>query len=326
MLSHKVLGGCSCLLFGDFGQLPPVFDLPLYTTLSRSIDSDLGRAAYQAFDKAVTLTQVMRQSGQDQDQVRFRELLLQLRDSQVTQEDWELLMTRSAANVADTRPFENALHLHPLKQSVAEHNALKLRQLGRPVAAIKAIHSGTNASKATTDDAQGLEPIVHLSHGARVMLIANLWVEAGLVNGAMGTVHSICYRNGGPPSLPICILVQFDGYTGPTFHENTVPIPPIRRTWLHGSTTCSRLQIPLKLSWAVTIHKSQGLTLDKVVVDIGKKEFCTGITFVACSRVRRLTDMVFSPPFDYQRIANLGRSERLQERLREDQRLSELSA
>ena len=198
--SDQVLGGCSCLLFGDFGQLPPVFDLPLYTTLSRSIDSDLGRATYQAFDKADTLTQVMRQSGQDQDQVRFRELLLRLRDGQVTQEDWELLMTRSAANVADTRPFEfeNALHLHPLKQSVAEHNALKLRQLGRPVAAIKAIHSGTNASKATTDDAQGLEPIVHLEHGARVVLIANLWVEAGLVNGAMGTVHSLCYRNGGP--------------------------------------------------------------------------------------------------------------------------------
>ena len=192
------------------------------------------------------------------------------------------MITRSAANVADTQPFENALHLHPLKQSGAEHNALKLRQLGRPVAAIKAIHSGTNASKATTDDAHGLEPIVHLEHG----------VEAGLVNGAMGTVHSICYRNGGPPSLPICILVQFDGYTGPTFHENTVPIPPIRRTWLHGSTTCSRLQIPLKLSWAVTIHKSQGLPLDNVVVDIGKKEFCTGITFVVCSRVRRLTDTV----------------------------------
>ena len=56
-------------------------------------------------------------------------------------------MTRSTANVADTRPFQNALHLHPLKQSVAEHNALKLCQLGRPVAAIKAIHSGTNASK-----------------------------------------------------------------------------------------------------------------------------------------------------------------------------------
>ena len=170
----------------DFGQLPPV-----YTTLSRSLDSDLGHATYQAFDKAVTLTQVMRQCGQDQDQVRFRELLLRLSDGQLTQEDGQLLMTCSATNVDVSKPFENALRLHPLKQSVAEHNALKLYQLGKPIAAIKAIHSGTNASKATTDDVQGHEPVVHLAHAARVMLIANFWVEAGLVNGAMGTVHAI---------------------------------------------------------------------------------------------------------------------------------------
>ncbi len=50
------------------------------------------------------------------------------------------------------------------------------------------------------------------------------------------------------------------------------------------------LQLPLKLAWAVTIHKSQGLTLDKVVVDIGKKEFCAGLTFVAISRVRCIAD------------------------------------
>ena len=77
--ADQVLGGRSCLLFGDFGQLPPVMDLPLYTSVSRSSISDLGRSAYQTFDKAVVLTQVMRQSGQDQEQVRFREILLRLR-------------------------------------------------------------------------------------------------------------------------------------------------------------------------------------------------------------------------------------------------------
>ena len=48
-------GGCSCLLFGDFGQLPPVMDLPLYTTLSRFPLSDQGSAAYQLFDHAIVL-------------------------------------------------------------------------------------------------------------------------------------------------------------------------------------------------------------------------------------------------------------------------------
>ena len=48
------------------------------------------------------------------------------------------------------------------------------------------------------------------------MLTANLWVEMGLVNGAMGTVTAICYRNDSqPPDLPIAVTVQFDSYSGP---------------------------------------------------------------------------------------------------------------
>ena len=66
----------------------------------------------------------------------------------------------------------------------------------------------------------------------------------------------------------------------------------------------SRLQLPLKLAWAVTIHKSQGLTLTKVVVDIGKKEFSCGLTFVACSRVCHIKDLLFTPPFPFQRLSN----------------------
>ena len=54
--ADMVFGGCSCLLFGDFGQRPPVMDLPLYTTVSRAPLSDQGSAAYQLFDRAVVLT------------------------------------------------------------------------------------------------------------------------------------------------------------------------------------------------------------------------------------------------------------------------------
>ena len=305
--AQEVLGGCSCLLVGDFGQLPPVMDLPIYTCLSKSAISDLGRTTYQMFSSGVTLTQVMRQNGHNNDQVCFRELLLHMRDGTVTTEDWELLMTRCLSRVPND--FTDALHLHPTVQAVTEHNLAKLQGSGQPIAIIKAVHGGPNASKASSDDASGLDPVINLAHGTRVMLNSNLWVDTGLVNGAMGTVKAICYQSGGPPDLPVAVIVKFDCYSGPALHDCSVPIVPLRRTWLHSGTACSRLQLPLKLAWAVTIHKTQGLTLDKVVIDIGKKEFSAGLTFVAYSRVRHLSDLAFARAFDYQRLSNLANSQ-----------------
>ena len=103
-----VLGGCSVLLFGDFGQLPSVMDLPLYSSDMKSPLSDLGRTAYQSFSKAIVLTQVMRQLGQNPEQVRFREIL-HLRNAQVTVEDWQYLMTRSVTCISNDHDFEDAL-------------------------------------------------------------------------------------------------------------------------------------------------------------------------------------------------------------------------
>ena len=77
----------------------------------------------------------------------------------------------------------------------------------------------------------------------------------------------------------------------------------------------------MKLAWAITIHKAQELTLDKVVIDIGKKEFSAGLTFVASSCVCRLSDIMFDPPFAYQRVASLSKSMWLTERKVEDARL-----
>ena len=153
------------------------------------------------------------------------------------------------------------------------------------------------------------------------MLTSNLWVDVGLVNGAMGTIHAICYRTGGPPDLPMAIMVKFDSYSGPTFHNGTVPITPLRRCWSSSGGQCSRLQLPLKLARAVTIHKSQGLTLNKAVIDVGKREFSTGLTFVACSRVRELKDLLF---ISYQRLSNIANSTRLKERQEEEKRLLSL--
>ena len=151
---------------------------------------------------------VMRQAGQDASQELFRSLLLRLRNAELTVEDWKHLMTRTAGEVGDIRPFDTALHLYPTIEAVAEHNVAKLCASGHAVAVLRAVHTGPGASKASTDDAGGLEPVVFIAHGARVMLSANLWVEVGLVNGALGTVEAICYDdNQQPPDLPIAVMI-----------------------------------------------------------------------------------------------------------------------
>ena len=117
---------------------------------------------------------------------------------------------------------------NPTIEAVVEYNVAKLQACGRPIATIKAVHTGPNAAKASPDDASGLEAIICLAIGARVMLSSNLWVEMGLVNGAMGTVNSICYcPGGGPPDLPVAVTVCFDSYSGPTLSDGTIPICPL---------------------------------------------------------------------------------------------------
>jgi len=184
-----------------------------------------------------------------------------------------------------------------------------------------------NASKGSPDDASGLQPVICSAKGACVMLSTNLWVNKGLVKGAMGTIQAICYReDNAPPDLPVAVTVRFDNYSGPTLPDGTVPITPLQRSWSTSASQCSRLQLPIKLAWAVTIHKDQGLTLDKGTFDIGTKEFLSGLTFVAISHVRQLTDILLNQPFPFQRLKNSCRSRRTEERKNEDERLKCLEA
>ena len=120
-------------------------------------------------------------------------------------------MKQTPAQVHDITPFSSTLYLHPTIEAVVEHNVSKLHANGQPIAFIKAIHTGPNASKASCDDASGLEAIIYIAHDARAMLTSNLWTEVGLVNGAMGTIKAICFQNGKAPSdLPISVTVKID--------------------------------------------------------------------------------------------------------------------
>ena len=135
----------------------------------------------------------------------------------------------------------------------------------------------------------GLEPKLFLAVGARVMLTRNLWTEKGLCNGSMDTISDIVFKQGAQPPA---VIVQFDStYTGPRFRSDLPRCVPIISETHQSDLYCSsheRQHLPLKLAWAMTIHKSQGLTLEKAWVDIGKSEKFTGLTYVGLSRVRKL--------------------------------------
>jgi len=128
------------------------------------------------------------------------------------------------------------------------------------------------------------------------------------------------YRNRGPPDLPIAVIVKFDHYNRPTLHDGTVPIIPIRHTWFNSGVQCSHLQLPHKLAWAVR-HHPQVPGPHPWQSSNRFWEFSCGRIFVACSRVRHLTDILFTPPFTFQHLANLFNSQHLHERQLEDKML-----
>lgn len=108
----------------------------------------------------------------------------------------------------------------------------------------------------------------------------------------------------------IGVMCRFDNYKGPCWPGTDLfPLPPIARDFTVNGQSCSRTQFPVTLAWAVTIHKSQGLTMDRVVVDIGaKKGQTTGLTYVALTRVKSFDGIVFSATFDLPRLQKLGKS------------------
>ena len=87
--------------------------------------------------------------------------------------------------------------------------------------------------------------------------------------------------------------------------------------------TCNH-HLQLGLCWAITMHKSQGQTLDKAVIDLGPMEACTGLTFVCLRRAKRLVDLMVEP-MSFDRIGNLGNSSTMKARLQEEVRLVELA-
>ena len=99
---------------------------------------------------------------------------------------------------------------------------------------------------------------------------------------------------------------------------------PVTISVYSGNSVHERQQLPLKLAWALTIHRSQGLTLPQAWVDIGKSEQTLGITYVALSRVKQLSSLIVEP-MTFDRLKSINKSANLKHREEEEHRLKQKS-
>lgn len=313
---REPFGGMYVYLIGDLAQLPPVLQQPIFSNKGSSNLHQRGRSAFQNFQHAVVLTVSQRQADPT-----FRAALDELALGKCSNESYELFRRRFVHRLppAEQRVFHDAVHIFTTNEGARGFNLQRLENLRLPVARIPARHNNTIAEHASANKgAGGLERVLYLSVGARVMLRANLWTAAGLVNGATGTVTDIVYPVGsGPPdNPPAVVMVKFDKYTGPDLSpDGSVPIGSIIRSWKEDFTSCTREQIPLTLAWACTVHGAQGLSCDYVAANIGNAEFSAGLAYVALSRCRTWEGLLIEQPFLQRRLDRLQNMPSLQKKV-----------
>ncbi|KID81680.1 ATP-dependent DNA helicase PIF1 [Metarhizium guizhouense ARSEF 977] len=246
--NEEFFGSLNVLLVGDFFQLPPVLQKPLYYDKEVQGAEIKGRNAYRRFHKSVFLKVVQRQRGDDQK--AFRTALEELRLLQLSVGSWKLLSSPVQAKLDDQEVarFANALRVYATKDRVNEYSHYHLDRLSRLVIQVKAKNVGLGAA-AAPDDKAG-------NHRSRSLF--------GLCNGARGTVYDIGWAPGADPvqDPPCVIMMEFDKYSGPVFlttpdGRKIVPILPVDRDFLIGSTLGTRIQFPLIVCYAITVHNSQ---------------------------------------------------------------------
>ena len=325
-------GGMNIILIGDFYQLPPVKAHPIFCerkhVLKQSNKNKHGLKAFKSISHAVILETVQRQKGSSYKKQLFRRVLRNVRKGVATEQDYRYLESRkemilrneNGENLGMTpQKLKEIVRMLPTNEQCAEENTDYLLTLNKKICRIQAFHRNKRDRSVLATDLSGLEAISYYAVNAKVMLRTNLCTSFGLVNGSVGHIKDIIFHeNQGPPSLPKAVIVDFPGYSGPPLmcsgdesHPSYdkekltwVPIVPFTAKNFVNGKFRERRQIPLRVAHAITIHKSQGLTLDSAWIDVGTTHRF-GLIFVALSRVRDIDDLVikgFSYP-RYEKIA-----------------------
>lgn len=305
-ISDQSWGGIPVVVFlGDDVQLPPVLDNPVYYSKSTSPASMHGVLVWQDFQTAVALKTIIRQGEQEKE---LKDVLSNLRQYKVTppqaiwlqQFQWNNLKKKYGDELLKVMS-DRGLFVFPTHDEEWSHNKSKLLEVNKlfPVAKITAVGKGSHSKSGESEKAGGLLNTLYISKGSKVMLSVNLCVRYGLFNGAIGIIEDILYfSERRPPALPDVVMVHIPSYSGPPFLSSDpklVPIVPVERKIDCRCHYCKRKQIPLRLGWATTIHRCQGMTIGEgevnryIIINPGTRAFESrnpGALFVALSRAK----------------------------------------
>ena len=301
-------GGVSILAVGDLYQLPPVKSCPIYKRPKVIREpGDLAPLPWHSF-QFHELTQSMRQKDTE-----FAKVLNVIRVRVPEKDSYEDKVLKSRElDIHEDDPLypSHAMHVYARNTYAMKRNIKMLDTLPGDIylcmAEDKEKDTHTNIAEVKFSDnpnkTGNLLDVLKIKVGARVMLTTNVDVTDGLTNGAMGTVTTLVLKNFS--NAVDTILVKFDGANvgkNAIAHskykhldKSAVPIKKVQATFaINGRTSScqgSRIQFPLFLSWAVSIHKCQGLTLEEIVVDMSRDKgaYQKGQAYVAVSRVKTL--------------------------------------
>ncbi|HCH21441.1 MAG TPA: ATP-dependent endonuclease [Bifidobacterium sp.] len=283
---RRPFGGLQVVLSGDFFQLPPV------SVSGRNHDlvtpSPEFLASRERYAKAglnpegfVTESLVWRElqpvicyltEQHRQDDGKLLGVLTDIRSGSVSDADRDILLTRLGAM---PEPGEQAVNLFPVNRQADTLNDLRLHEIAEDPHEYYAESSGqANLVERLTKNMLAPEHLL-LKTGAAVMAVRND-ADHQYVNGSLGTVRGFVAENkGGWP------IVEFE-------NGNIVTMRPSSWEMQDGDTVLATVkQVPLRCAWAITIHKSQGMTLDRAVMDL-RRTFAPGMGYVALSRVENL--------------------------------------
>lgn len=282
--NDRPFGGVQLLLIGDLGQLAPVAKDEEWTLLSRYYETPYffsSRALRQTDYSVVELTHVYRQSDR-----QFVELLNRVRDNHA---DAEVLRQLNSRYVPDFQPREEEgyIRLTTHNAMAQQINSAELDKLPGETFTFRAEVEGKFPELSFPTD-----EVLELKKDAQVMFVKNdSSPEKRYYNGMIGRITAIsskgfCVR---PKDSNELIEVDQEEWENNRYEldETTKEIKEVREGLFR--------QYPVKTAWAITIHKSQGLTFSHAIID-ASLSFAHGQTYVALSRCKTLEGLVLSTP------------------------------